>query len=133
MHPFSGSILLTHLHWDHTQGLPFCPSIDRDDACVELWIPTQIGPLAAEQPVDVLARAMSPPHFPIAPSELRGRWAFRPFDIGTQTIEGLRSPSRRSPTRAAVRSAFASLTAPDHHLHAGSWSDRSRPGAERLG
>ncbi len=87
--PFSGSILLTHLHWDHTQGLPFCPSIDRDDAVVDLWIPTQIGPLAAEQPVDVLARAMSPPHFPIAPSELRGRWAFRPLDAGTQTIEGL--------------------------------------------
>ena len=30
--PFRGSIVLTHLHWDHVQGLPFCPAVDRPDA-----------------------------------------------------------------------------------------------------
>lgn len=87
--PFKGSILLTHLHWDHTQGLPFCPSIDRDDAEVELFVPTQIGQLADQAPADLLARAMSPPHFPIEPSGLKGRWAFRPFEHGEHTIEGM--------------------------------------------
>ena len=32
--PFDGTILLTHLHWDHVQGLPFLPALDRDDARV---------------------------------------------------------------------------------------------------
>ncbi len=87
--PFIGSIVLSHLHWDHTQGLPFCSSIDRDDAEVDLWVPTQVGPMASEAPEDVLARAMSPPHFPIEPSGLRGRWAFRPLDPGDHSIGGL--------------------------------------------
>lgn len=66
--PFRGAILLSHLHWDHLQGLPFCPPIDRDDAEVVLAQPAQ------GDPVSVLERSMSPPHFPIAPDLLRGRW-----------------------------------------------------------
>ena len=64
--PFRGTILLTHLHWDHVQGLPFFPPADRDDAEVTLVQPAQGDPLAT------LARAMSPPHFPIGPDGLRG-------------------------------------------------------------
>ena len=30
--PFRGTILLGHLHWDHTQGLPFFAAGDRPDA-----------------------------------------------------------------------------------------------------
>ena len=29
--PFEGAILLSHLHWDHTQGLPFFAAGDRPD------------------------------------------------------------------------------------------------------
>ena len=32
--PFDGTILLTHLHWDHVHGLPFFTGGDRDDARV---------------------------------------------------------------------------------------------------
>ncbi len=32
--PFDGTILLTHLHWDHVQGIPFFPPADHDDARV---------------------------------------------------------------------------------------------------
>jgi len=65
--PFTGTILLTHLHWDHTQGLPFFGAGDRDDARVTLLLPDQQDGSDAEE---VLARAMSPPHFPIRPSQL---------------------------------------------------------------
>jgi phosphoribosyl 1,2-cyclic phosphodiesterase len=71
--PFTGTILLTHLHWDHVQGLPFFRAGDRDDATVTLLLPDQHDGTGAEE---VLARAMSPPHFPIRPRELRGRWTF---------------------------------------------------------
>ena len=77
--PFVGTILLTHLHWDHTQGLPFFRAGDRDDAQVTLLLPDQQDGRGAEE---VLARAMSPPHFPIRPSELRGSWSFRAISPG---------------------------------------------------
>lgn len=83
--PFVGTILLGHLHWDHTQGLPFCTAIDRDDAAVRLMLPGQ------GEPADVLlARAMSPPHFPIGPDQLRGTWSFANLEPGWHDIEQFR-------------------------------------------
>jgi phosphoribosyl 1,2-cyclic phosphodiesterase len=84
--PFRGTILLTHLHWDHAQGLPFFAAGDRDDAQVTLVLPDQGS--AAGPAEDVLARAMSPPHFPIGPSGLRGKWAFEGIEPGEHSIEG---------------------------------------------
>ena len=81
--PFRGSMLLTHLHWDHTHGLPFSPATDNDGAQTSLLMPAQPGD--AE---DILARAMSPPHFPIRPGELRGAWAFSMLSPGRHVIEG---------------------------------------------
>jgi phosphoribosyl 1,2-cyclic phosphodiesterase len=71
--PFKGSILLSHLHWDHIQGLPFFGSGDHPDAEVAVRIPPQEDGADAES---VLARMMSPPLFPIRPDQLRGRWTF---------------------------------------------------------
>jgi len=81
--PFSGSILLGHLHWDHTQGLPFFAGADRPDARTDLYMPAQGD---AEE---VLRRVMSPPHFPITPAQLRGTWWFSGLEPGTAcAIEG---------------------------------------------
>lgn len=81
--PFRGTILLTHLHWDHVQGLPFFTAGDRDDAVVRLLLPAQGEPAAA-----LLDRAMSPPHFPIGTDGLRGQWTFATIDEGTRELEG---------------------------------------------
>jgi phosphoribosyl 1,2-cyclic phosphodiesterase len=83
--PLRGSILLTHLHWDHTQGLPFLTNADRPDAEVSLWLPAQGN---GDDPVDVLKRAMSPPHFPIGPEGLLGWWRFGALAPGRHEIEG---------------------------------------------
>jgi len=88
---FRGSILLSHLHWDHTQGLPFFAAGDRDDAEVELHMPAQ-GDAAA-----VLARAMSPPHFPIPPTGLRGRWRFSGMEEGRHDVKGFQVTAREIP------------------------------------
>jgi phosphoribosyl 1,2-cyclic phosphodiesterase len=83
--PFTGTILLSHLHWDHTHGLPFFKGGDRDDALVSLLLPDQLDGQSAR---DVLARGMSPPHFPIGPEGLRGAWRFETASPGTFDAEG---------------------------------------------
>jgi phosphoribosyl 1,2-cyclic phosphodiesterase len=83
--PFDGAILLGHLHWDHTQGLPFSRAIDHDGARVRLCLPDQED---GDGAVDVLRRAMSPPHFPIGPEGLRGAWRFDLLEQGEHEIAG---------------------------------------------
>ncbi len=83
--PFRGALLLGHLHWDHTQGLPFSRAIDNDGAEVRLCLPNQDD---GDSAVDVLRRAMSPPHFPIGPEGLRGRWTFESLDPGEHHAAG---------------------------------------------
>jgi phosphoribosyl 1,2-cyclic phosphodiesterase len=79
---FRGTILLTHLHWDHVQGIPFFTAGDRADARVVLAMPAQ------GDPRDVLGGAMSPPHFPITPQGLHGDWSFVALPPGHHQIEG---------------------------------------------
>jgi phosphoribosyl 1,2-cyclic phosphodiesterase len=80
--PFDGSLVLGHLHWDHTQGLPFFEAGDDDGSRVDVYFPAQ-GDSEA-----VLERFMSPPHFPITPTGLRGRWRFCGLDPSEHQIEG---------------------------------------------
>lgn len=82
--PFRGTILIGHLHWDHTHGLPFFTAGDREDAQVRVLIPAQ------GDTEEVLARVMSPPHFPIRPSELNGTWTFEGIEQGEHEVEGFR-------------------------------------------
>lgn len=83
--PFRGALLLGHLHWDHTQGLPFSRAVDNDGAEVRLCLPDQDDGDAA---IDVLRRAMSPPHFPIGPEGLRGTWTFEGLEPGFHHLAG---------------------------------------------
>jgi phosphoribosyl 1,2-cyclic phosphodiesterase len=92
--PFRGALLLGHLHWDHTQGLPFSRAIDDDGSEVRLCLPEQADGAVA---VDVLRRAMSPPHFPIGPEGLRGSWAFDGLEPGTHRLAGFEVLAREIP------------------------------------
>jgi phosphoribosyl 1,2-cyclic phosphodiesterase len=82
--PFRGTVLLSHLHWDHVQGIPFFGSGDRPDARVGVLLPAEPGqPDAAT----LVARMMSPPFFPIGPAQLRGEWSFGPLPDGSFDAE----------------------------------------------
>jgi phosphoribosyl 1,2-cyclic phosphodiesterase len=80
--PYEGAIVLGHLHWDHTQGLPFFGAGNNPDSRVDLYAPAQ-GDTEA-----VLGRFMSPPSFPIAPRELLGKWSFNALEPGAELIGG---------------------------------------------
>jgi phosphoribosyl 1,2-cyclic phosphodiesterase len=91
---FSGTILLTHLHWDHVQGLPFFSAGDHDDARVRLLLPEQEDGAGAAA---VLARSMSPPHFPMEPNQLRGSWTFATLAPGEHELDGFTVLAREIP------------------------------------
>lgn len=80
--PFSGTILLSHLHFAHTQGLPFFGAGNHADARVDLFAPTD-GDCK-----ESIGRFMSPPFFPITPDGLRGSWQFNSLETGEFKVEG---------------------------------------------
>ncbi|MGH3154716.1 MAG: MBL fold metallo-hydrolase, partial [Streptosporangiaceae bacterium] len=96
---FAGTILLSHLHWDHCLGLPFFRAGDRADARVRLLIPDQGGPgLDGSGPAErLLSRVMSPPFFPITPAQLRGDWTFGTVSPGQLKAEGFTIEAREIP------------------------------------
>lgn len=89
---YGGAIVLSHLHWDHVQGLPFFAAGDRSDADVAVYLPAQdcAMPEAPGSAALLLRRAMSPPHFPIGPDGLAGRWRFEAADAGWLEAGGAR-------------------------------------------
>jgi phosphoribosyl 1,2-cyclic phosphodiesterase len=97
--PFDGTILLTHLHWDHVHGLPFFTGGDREGSRVSLLLPEQEDGATAEQ---ALAKGMSPPHFPIGPSELRGAWTFGTVAPGQLKAEGFTIEARAIPHKGGA-------------------------------
>jgi phosphoribosyl 1,2-cyclic phosphodiesterase len=116
--PFRGTIAVTHLHWDHVQGLPFFRAGDRDDAAVSLLLPAPEGGTDAEA---ALERSMSPPSFPITPRQLRGHWEFSGLEPGEVRLGPLTLLARQIPHKGGTtfgyrvsdgRAAIAYL--PDH-------------------
>lgn len=83
-HAFTGSILISHLHWDHVQGIPFFAAGDRPDARADVYVPGESGISGR----DLIAKFMSPPSFPITPEGLKGEWTFTGLEPRALTVEG---------------------------------------------
>ena len=116
--PFTGTILLSHLHWDHMLGLPFFAAADRADATPTVLLPEQAS---GEDAQSVLAGVMRPPYFPIEPTQLRGRWTFANVAPGEHQIEGFTVLAREIPHKGGrtfgyrVGDGHSTLTyMPDH-------------------
>jgi phosphoribosyl 1,2-cyclic phosphodiesterase len=99
--PFVGTILLGHLHWDHVHGLPFFGSGCAPGARVALHLPAPGG-----DPVGVLARGMSPPHFPIGPQQLGAGWSFHALANTTFEAEGFSVTALEIPHKGGLTFGF---------------------------
>ncbi len=72
-------ILLTHLHMDHVQGLPFFAPLRRPGVEVHIW-----GPASTTQSLSTrLLRYLSPPLFPVSVRELPCDLHFHELPVGT--------------------------------------------------
>jgi phosphoribosyl 1,2-cyclic phosphodiesterase len=66
--PFVGHALVTHLHWDHVQGLPFFAPVLRPGSRFDIYGPPP-GEATLEEAFDDF---MGPPYFPVRVADLPG-------------------------------------------------------------
>jgi phosphoribosyl 1,2-cyclic phosphodiesterase len=78
---FKGTAFVSHLHWDHIQGLPFFVPILRDGACLDIYAPPQEDGRSTGEAFDYFMRA---PYFPVTVDDLPGSIRFH--DLGSETV-----------------------------------------------
>ena len=87
---YHASVLLSHLHWDHIQGLPFFAPVAAGGGAIDVYGPEQeAGPLDV-----VFGDVMRPPYFPIRPEELRGSVSFQGVGRDDYAVNGAKVRSR---------------------------------------
>jgi phosphoribosyl 1,2-cyclic phosphodiesterase len=87
---FHAHVLLTHLHWDHIQGLPFFAPLAAGGGTVEVY-----GPEQAEGPLgEVFDGVMSPPYFPITYRQMHGTVHFQGVSSDDFALNGAKVRTR---------------------------------------
>jgi phosphoribosyl 1,2-cyclic phosphodiesterase len=120
---FRGSALVTHLHWDHIQGLPFFVPILTAGAELDIYGPPQDG----ESLEAAFRRFVCPPYFPVTIEELHGRIRFHDVADEDFEINGAKVRVRPVPHLGATNgyrvdmAGFSVAYVPDHQMpHDGS-------------
>jgi phosphoribosyl 1,2-cyclic phosphodiesterase len=81
---FRATCLLTHLHWDHTQGLPFFTPMLKPGAELDVYAPAQDD---GRSVAEVFGSTIHPPLFPVTLDQFPGTFRFHDcddteFDVG---------------------------------------------------
>jgi phosphoribosyl 1,2-cyclic phosphodiesterase len=89
---------VSHLHFDHIQGLPFFPSALVAGSVVDIF-----GPVPDELSLaEGFKRALRPPWFPLPLEELPGELRFHGLDDGELHVGGFELHARRVPHLGAT-------------------------------
>lgn len=96
---FAGTALLTHLHWDHVQGLPFFTPILQPGAELDVYAPVQED---GRSVADVLATLITPPAFPVQLFDLPGDIRFHDVGDAEVSIGGFEVMTRLVPHNGAT-------------------------------
>jgi phosphoribosyl 1,2-cyclic phosphodiesterase len=91
---FRGHCLLSHLHWDHIQGLPFFTPILREGAHLTVYGPAQEDGRTLEQ---VMMETVRPPLFPISLDKFPGTISFVDVEDSDLMIGEIQVKSRLIP------------------------------------
>lgn len=92
--PFRGTCLLSHLHWDHIQGLPFFTPLLTDGAVVDVYAPVQDHGLTV---AEVFADTIRPPVFPVRLVDLPGTIHFHDVADDEFSLDGIDVVARSIP------------------------------------
>ncbi|MEM9467265.1 MAG: MBL fold metallo-hydrolase [Actinomycetota bacterium] len=119
--PVEAHVLVTHLHWDHIQGLPFFTPLKHADTRFHVYGPGEDGETMGES----FARFMTPPFFPIETTMLPAEITFEDALDGEFDVDGAHVVARPVPhtgttagfrvTRNGVSVAYV----PDHQQPVG--------------
>ena len=91
--PFHGHALVTHLHWDHVQGLPFFAPVLRPESSLDIY-----GPASDDAALAVaFDEFMSPPYFPVRVADLPGDLRFHAVTDGEFAIGDAKITARSVP------------------------------------
>lgn len=90
--PIAAELFLSHFHWDHVQGFPFCGQLYDAGTRLRVHGPPQDGASVAS----VMAGIMAPAYFPVPLEALSRGVEFvdletRPWTDGTATVSALRA------------------------------------------
>lgn len=87
----NANVLLSHLHWDHVQGLGFCAPIVAGGGEVNIYGPTQSDgrPL-----VDALDAFMRPPYFPLRSEQFGAAVHIHDLTADTFELDGVKVTAR---------------------------------------
>jgi phosphoribosyl 1,2-cyclic phosphodiesterase len=108
---WAGTAMITHIHWDHVQGLPFFPPIHVPGARLAIY-----GPQHEEGPLgEVFHDLMRPPYFPVTYAELGGDVTFHDvqsdtFVLGSRKVTVRPVPHTGPTVGYRVESANATVT-----------------------
>jgi phosphoribosyl 1,2-cyclic phosphodiesterase len=83
-------VLLSHYHWDHTQGLPFYGPLYTPGSTPEI-----VGPDLTDVPRDWLDTLFDPPNFPVGFAALPNRPTLRLIDAAPLELGGFRIDVQR--------------------------------------
>lgn len=91
--PFNGSVLLTHMHWDHVQGLPFFAPLHRPGSTIDIWGPPEDDASFGS----TFDGFMVPPYFPVCTKDLIGDITFHDAQTDSFAIGNAKITSRPVP------------------------------------
>lgn len=91
---FRGTCLLTHVHWDHVQGIPFFTPMLREGSEFDVYGPPQEDGRSLG---DVFAAAVRPPLFPIGIEQFPGTFRFHELTDNSFSIDDVEVMSRLVP------------------------------------
>jgi phosphoribosyl 1,2-cyclic phosphodiesterase len=82
--PIRGDIFLTHVHWDHIQGIPFFAPLFQQGNHFTIWGSQALAPALGE----VVRSQMAPVVFPVAFDQLDAQIDFCELSEGRRTTNG---------------------------------------------
>ena len=80
--PVNVTALVSHLHWDHVQGIPFFGPLLNENSELRIVGPKQVGSTLEE----AIHRFISPPLFPVEMTEIPAKLSFTEVSDGVLSI-----------------------------------------------